>query len=106
MECNEDLRRLNKDDVYDLAADLREEFAKWINVYGTDGISQIIPKVVQVLEHLEQMAVILQAENEQLEDLRLSVERLTTEKGIKSAEKEKYRKVFFTIFEKCASICS
>ncbi|RWS31875.1 RILP-like protein, partial [Leptotrombidium deliense] len=53
MLQTEDQLESTVDDVYDLAAAIGKEFEAIIDVYGSEVISKLMPKVISVLERLE-----------------------------------------------------
>ena len=80
-------------DVYDTAAAIGQEFEKIIDIHGPETISDLMPKVIQVLEQLEILAGKNQAENAEINELRLTVERLQADKTAKAVEREQFEKV-------------
>ena len=82
-------------DVYDTAAAIGQEFEKIIDGYGPESVSNLMPKVIQILEQLEILAGKNQKENLEITELRLTVERLQADKTAKAAEREQFEKVVF-----------
>ncbi len=80
-------------DVYELAAEIGKEFEKLIDGYGTEPVLNLMPKVITVLEQLEFLADCHQKENDEVAELRYSVEQLQAERLVKVEEREKYEKV-------------
>lgn len=79
-------------DVYDTAASIGKEFEKIIDGYGPETVTDLMPKVIGVLEQLEILAGRNQRENAEIADLRLTIERLETEKIAKAEERSRYEK--------------
>ena len=66
-------------DVYDSASLIVKEFERLIDVYGTNSITNLMPLVIRMLEHLEIFAAAAEKENEELDDLQTrNSERLQT----------------------------
>ncbi|KAK2169122.1 hypothetical protein LSH36_12g16103 [Paralvinella palmiformis] len=82
--------RLSVVDVYDIAASIGKEFEKIIDSYGPDAVTELMPKVISVLEHLEELTSKEQDETGEVEELRYTIERLEAEKAAKAEEREKY----------------
>ena len=84
---------INIVDVYDIAATIGKEFEKIIDNYGPETVTDLMPKVIYVLEQLEYLAGRNQKENTEISDLRLAVERLEAEKVAKAEERARYQQV-------------
>ena len=80
-------------DVYDTAASIGQEFEKLIDNFGPESVTELMPKVIVVLEQLEVLATKNQKENAELNELKLTVERLQASKSAKAAEREQYERV-------------
>ena len=80
-------------DVYELASSIGNEFEKLINFYGRQSVVDLMPKVITVLEHLEQLSMVVQHERATVADLKGDVQRLAAEKRTKAEERLKYEKV-------------
>ena len=80
-------------DVYDLAASIGKEFEKIIDGYGPETITQLMPRVIYALEHLEILSNRNEKENDELTELQYAVERLQADKSAKAEERDKYEKV-------------
>ena len=85
--------RLSVVDVYDIAASIGKEFEKIIDSYGPDAVTELMPKVINVLEHLEELTSKEQDDSSEIEELRYTIERLEAEKAAKAEEREKYEQV-------------
>ncbi len=80
-------------DVYDDAAVIGKELEKIITNYGSDILKDLMPKVIHVLELLENLIVKNEKENDELNELRNKVHSLEIEKANRLNEKEKFDKV-------------
>ena len=80
-------------DVYDVAASIGKEFERIIDSYGPEAVTELMPKVINVLEQLEILASSNQKENAEISELRIDIERLTAEKVAKTEERHKYEQV-------------
>ena len=81
-------------DVYDQAAGIAQEFDKLITVYGNDSVTDLMPKVIKALEQLEILASRYEHENEEVNQLKLVVEKLQAEKIEKAQERARFEQVF------------
>ncbi|XP_014674062.1 PREDICTED: RILP-like protein homolog [Priapulus caudatus] len=79
-------------DVYESAAGIGREFEHIIDVYGTDAIACLMPKVITVLEQLEALAQRNERESAQISDLQFTVEKLEAHKSAKSSERMKFER--------------
>ena len=80
-------------DVYDDAAIIGSELEKIITNYGSDVLKDLMPKVISVLELLENLTIKNEKENDELNDLRMRINSLEFEKAQRLNEREKYEKV-------------
>ena len=80
-------------DVYDDAAVIGKELEKIIANYGSDILKDLMPKVIHVLELLENLIVKNEKENDELIELKTKVNSLEIEKANRLNEKEKFDKV-------------
>lgn len=80
-------------DVYDLASEIGKECEKIIDCYGAEALTTLMPKVVQSLEILEQMASRNENENATIQALSDRVSSLECEKIEKAVFREKLQKV-------------
>lgn len=80
-------------DVYDLASDIGKECEKIIDCFGAEAVTSIMPKVVQSLEMLEQLASRNENENATIQVLSDRVACLENEKIEKAVFREKLQKV-------------
>ena len=80
-------------DVYDLAASIGKEFETIIDNYGPEVVTELMPKVINVLEHLEILSTRNQKENAEINDLKYTIERLHAEKKSKAEERARFEEV-------------
>lgn len=81
-------------DVYDDAAIIGSELEKIINNYGSDILKDLMPKVINVLELLESMTIEKEKENDQLNELKITINSLEMEKATRNNDRDKFEKVF------------
>ncbi|PAV72034.1 hypothetical protein WR25_22466 [Diploscapter pachys] len=86
-------------DVYDLAASIGKDFERITELYGSDCIRSIMPKIISALETLEAMAGNNEKENEQIVDLKKIIERLETEKENRQKQHAKFEEELDSIEE-------
>lgn len=87
-------------DVYDDAAIIGSELEKIITNYGADVIKDLMPKVIQVLELLEDLTLRNEKENDEIGELRTRIAGLEAEKTQRINEREKFEKELEEIEEK------
>lgn len=80
-------------DVYDLASDIGKECEKIIECFGAEAVTAIMPKVVQSLELLEQLASRNENENATIQVLSDRVACLENEKIEKAMFRERLQRV-------------
>ena len=80
-------------DVYDQAAGIAREFDRLIHSYGNEAVTELMPKVIRTLEHLESLATRYERDNEEIAQLRATVEKLESEKADKAQERAKFEQV-------------
>ncbi|XP_078278059.1 RILP-like protein 1 isoform X2 [Rhinoraja longicauda] len=81
---------LSVTDVYDIAALVGQEFERIIDAFGCDAIAKLLPKVVRVLEMLEEL-VGRDRCNPELGELRLELGRLRLERGERIEKERKHQ---------------
>ena len=86
-------------DIYEDAAIIGSELEKIIVNYGPEVLKDLMPKVINVLELLENLTIKNDEENEELNELKIKVNYLEAEKYQKINEREKFEKVFFYILK-------
>ncbi|PVD31588.1 hypothetical protein C0Q70_07003 [Pomacea canaliculata] len=77
-------------DVKEQAAGIAREFDKLINNYGNDAVTELMPKVIRALEQLESLATRFERDNDEIAQLRSTVEKLELEKTGKAQERAKF----------------
>ncbi|KAI0224568.1 RILP-like protein 1, partial [Lamellibrachia satsuma] len=80
-------------DVYDMAISIGKEFEVIIDKYGSDVLTKLMPQVISVLEHLESLAGRSQKENDEVADLKRSIERLQAERTARENQRDKHERV-------------
>ncbi|VDN54903.1 unnamed protein product [Dracunculus medinensis] len=83
-------RHITVVDVYDLAASIGKDFERIIDLFGSDSVRQIMPKVISALETLEALANNNEKENEEIISLKKAVERLENDKYLKQQDRLKF----------------
>ncbi|XP_067934561.1 RILP-like protein 1 isoform X2 [Watersipora subatra] len=77
-------------DVYDSAALIGKDFEYLIEQYGVETVTDLMPKVIRVLEQLEYLAGKYEKENEELLHLESTIKRLHSEKDERTKERQQY----------------
>lgn len=80
-------------DVYDSAALIGKDFEYLIEQYGVEAVTDLMPKVIRVLEQLEYLAGKHEKENEELLQLESTIKRLHNEKEQRVTERQQYEQV-------------
>lgn len=80
-------------DVYDSAALIGKDFEYLIEQYGVEAVTDLMPKVIRVLEQLEYLAGKNEKENEELLQLESTIQRLHSDKQDRIKERQKYEQV-------------
>lgn len=80
-------------DVYDSAALIGKDFEYLIEQYGVEAVTDLMPKVIKVLEQLEFLAAKSEKENDELLELVSTIKRLQSEKEERAKEKARYEQV-------------
>ncbi|KAL0267227.1 UNVERIFIED_CONTAM: hypothetical protein PYX00_009562 [Menopon gallinae] len=79
-------------DVYDIASEIGKEFERIIDAHGTDALTNLIPKVIGALEHLESLALRNEKENTTVQDLTARIRKLEAEKVEKAEDRKKFER--------------
>lgn len=87
-------------DVYDDAAVIGSELEKIITNYGVDVLKDLMPKVISVLELLENLTIKSERENEEKSELKMKIHSLEYEKSQRNNERERFEKELEEIEEK------
>lgn len=80
-------------DVYDMASEIGKEFERIIEAHGTDALTNLIPKVIEALERLENLALRNETENTTVQDLLARIRKLEAEKVEKAEDRKKFETV-------------
>lgn len=80
-------------DVYELASAIGKEFEKIIDLCGTEVVTNLMPRVINALEHLESFATKNERENTILEDLKNRIVKLENDKHVRAEDRMKFEKV-------------
>lgn len=89
------LKALSTVDVFDLASGVREELEKLVEIVGNEPLILLVSRVVDVLEHLDRLTQVLQAERGELEDLRLIADKQRCGDALTTAGMDCCQKVLF-----------
>lgn len=87
-------------DIYEDAAVIGSELEKIIINHGPEVLKDLMPKVINVLELLENLTIKNEEENDELNELKVKVNYLEAEKYQKINEREKFEKELEEIEEK------
>ncbi|KAK6636560.1 hypothetical protein RUM43_010222 [Polyplax serrata] len=79
-------------DVYDIASEIGKEFEKIIDTYGSESVSNLMPKVIFALEHLENFSMRNEKENSIIQDLKDRIAKLELEKVEKAQDQKKFER--------------
>uniref|UniRef100_V5G8A3 RH1 domain-containing protein n=1 Tax=Anoplophora glabripennis TaxID=217634 RepID=V5G8A3_ANOGL len=90
-------------DVYDIASDIGKECEKIIDQYGADAVTSLMPKVINALELLENLATKNERENTQLHEMQAKISQLENDKLEKAEYRQKFEKELETIEEQWRS---
>lgn len=85
-------------DVYEIASAIGKEFEKIIDVCGADAVTNLMPRVINALEHLESLATKNERENAILEDLKNRIVKLENDKHVRAEDRLKFEKVCILLF--------
>ncbi|XP_026314324.1 RILP-like protein homolog isoform X3 [Hyposmocoma kahamanoa] len=86
-------------DVYDLASDIGKECEIIIEKYGPDAVTALLPKVINALELLENLAVRNEKENQALQELTAKISQLESDKIEKAEYRQRFEKEIEAIEE-------
>ncbi|CAK1590271.1 unnamed protein product [Parnassius mnemosyne] len=86
-------------DVYDLASDIGKECEIIIEKYGPDAVTALLPKVINALELLENLAVRNEKENQALHELTAKISQLENDKIEKAEYRQRFEKEIEAIEE-------
>lgn len=80
-------------DVYDIASDIGKECEKIIDQFGADAVNSLMPKVINALELLENLAMRNERENITLQELKSRIALLENDKIEKAEYRQRFEKV-------------
>ncbi|CAG4933095.1 unnamed protein product [Colias eurytheme] len=86
-------------DVYDLASDIGKECEIIIEKYGPEAVTALLPKVINALELLENLAVRNEKENQALHELTAKISQLENDKIEKAEYRQRFEKEIEAIEE-------
>ncbi|MFH4978225.1 hypothetical protein AB6A40_004934 [Gnathostoma spinigerum] len=92
-------RHITVVDVYDLAAAIGKDFEWLIEQFGNDSVRRLMPKVISALETLEALASNNDRENDEIINLRKTVERLENDKQLRQQDRDKFEAELETVEE-------
>lgn len=90
-------------DVYDIASDIGKECEKIIDQHGADAMTALMPKVINALELLENLATKNERENTLLHELQAKISQLENDKLEKAEYRNKFEKELEIIEEQWRS---
>lgn len=90
--------------VYQVAADIGNDFEHLIEKFGSDGFRDIMPKIIKSLECLEEAVKLIDKQQENLSNLEEQVMKLEQESATKEEEKLKLIQVRHGIQQKKKNI--
>lgn len=80
-------------DVYDIASEIGKECEKIIDQFGAEAVTSLMPKVINALELLENLATKNERENTQMQELRAKILQLENDKIEKAEYRQRFEKV-------------
>lgn len=80
-------------DVYDVASQIGAECQKIIDLYGINSVKTLIPRCIQALEMLENLASKNEIESSMVQELKDQINKLEDEKIERAETKKKFEKV-------------
>ncbi|CAG2162820.1 unnamed protein product [Oppiella nova] len=78
------------EDVYDLAAEIGDEFQKVITGHGSELVKHLMPKVIRVLEHLEMITILKEDFDSKTDTLKHTIFELENDKRERALNLNKY----------------
>lgn len=82
-------------DVFDIAYDIGKEFEKIIDCFGSDAVTELMPKVITALEHLEVLASKNERETNKIQELQAKISKLEIDKLEKAEDRLRYERVSY-----------
>ncbi|KAF7378894.1 hypothetical protein HZH66_015128 [Vespula vulgaris] len=79
-------------DVYDIASEIGKECEKLIDLFGVESVTNLMPKVINALELLENLAIKNERENTTVQELRAKIIQLESDKIGKAEDRQRFEK--------------
>lgn len=79
-------------DVYDIASEIGKECEKLIDLFGVESVTNLMPKVINALELLENLATKNELENTIVQELRSKISQLENDKIGKAEDRQRFEK--------------
>ncbi|XP_058805522.1 RILP-like protein homolog isoform X2 [Phymastichus coffea] len=79
-------------DVYDIASEIGKECEKLIDAHGSESIANLMPKVINALELLENLATKNERENTTVQELTAKIAQLESDKIGKAEDRQRFEK--------------
>ncbi|KAK2580257.1 hypothetical protein KPH14_012508 [Odynerus spinipes] len=79
-------------DVYDIASEIGKECEKLIDIFGVESVTNLMPKVINALELLENLAIKNERENTTVQELRAKIVQLESDKIGKAEDRQRFEK--------------
>ncbi|XP_074095696.1 rab interacting lysosomal protein like isoform X1 [Cotesia typhae] len=79
-------------DVYDIASEIGKECEKLIDTFGTDAVTGLMPKVINALELLENLATKNEREITTVQELTARISQLENDKIGKAEDRQRFEK--------------
>lgn len=80
-------------DVYDIASEIGKECEKLIDLFGAQSVTNLMPKVINALELLENLAIKNERENTTVQELSAKISQLESDKIGKAEDRQRFEKV-------------
>lgn len=88
-------------DVYDIASEIGKECEKLIDLFGAQSVTNLMPKVINALELLENLAIKNERENTTVQELSAKISQLESDKIGKAEDRQRFEKVLVTFMSHC-----
>ncbi|XP_011350255.1 RILP-like protein homolog isoform X2 [Ooceraea biroi] len=79
-------------DVYDIASEIGKECEKLIDLFGVESVTNLMPKVINALELLENLATKNERENTMVQELSTKISQLESDKIGKAEDRQRFEK--------------
>ncbi|XP_014484325.1 PREDICTED: RILP-like protein homolog isoform X2 [Dinoponera quadriceps] len=79
-------------DVYDIASEIGKECEKLIDLFGVESVTNLMPKVINSLELLENLATKNERENTMVQELNAKISQLESDKIGKAEDRHRFEK--------------